>query len=153
MPKNIFDVQKHKLLIHTAYVHQSERWSRNIKELKAFIDYSTMTNSSTALMALCEHGGGVAVLPSYVSALNTPLIPLMIPPAAPINFWITYTERVRRNAAGMAALDWLMSMFNPIDHPWFGEEFLHPEQIASAGLGDTLFGESSSRARPEPLLT
>ena len=153
VPQNIFDVQKHKLLIHTDYVHQAERWSRNIKELKAFVDYSTMTNSSTALMALCEHGGGIAILPSYVSALNTPLIPLMLPPAAPIDFWITYTEGVRRNAAGMAALDWLMSMFNPIEHPWFGEEFLHPQQIAEAGIGETLFPETQTRKRTAPLLT
>lgn len=125
-PSNIFDFQDHKLLMHTDYVHQIERWSKNIRELKDFIDYSAITNSSTALMTLCEHDGGIAVLPSYVAALENNLVPLGIPPLAPIQFWITYTERVRRNPAGIAAIEWLLSIFNEIEQPWFAKEFKHP---------------------------
>lgn len=127
-PANLFDMQHHKLLMHTDYVHQVEKWSKNIKELKDFIDYSTITNSSTALLTLCEFGGGIALLPSYVSALDTDLVPLVLPSVAPIDFWITYTERVRRNSAGIAALEWLMSVFNEIESPWFGREFVHPKE-------------------------
>ena len=125
-PTSIFEFQGHKLLMHTDYVHQIERWSKNIRELKDFIDYSAITNSATALMTLCEHHGGIAVLPSYVAALDTNLVPLGIPPLAPIQFWITYTERVRRNSAGIAAIEWLLSVFNEIEHPWFARDFKHP---------------------------
>lgn len=125
-PKTLFDFQDHKLLMHTDYVHQIERWSKNIRELKDFVDYSTITNSATALMTLCQNHGGVAVLPSYVAALDTNLVPLGMPSLAPIEFWITYTERVRRNAAGIAAIEWMLSAFNEIEHPWFAREFNHP---------------------------
>ena len=125
-PKSIYDLQGHKLLVHTDYVHQIERWSKHIRELKDFIDYSTITNSSTALMNLCEHDGGIAVLPSYVAALDTKLVPLSLGSVAPIQFWITYTERVRRTPAGIAAIEWMLELFNEVDHPWFTQEFHHP---------------------------
>ncbi|MEO1554013.1 MAG: LysR family transcriptional regulator [Pseudomonadota bacterium] len=125
-PKSIFEFQNHKLLMHTDYVHQMERWSKNIREFKDFIDYSAITNSATALITLCENHGGIAVLPSYVAALDTPLVPLGLPSLAPIEFWITYTERVRRNAAGIAAIEWMLSVFNEIEHPWFARDFKHP---------------------------
>jgi DNA-binding transcriptional LysR family regulator len=144
-PTNLYEFKDHKLLMHTDYVHQVERWSKNVKQVKEFIDYSTITNSSTALKTLCEYGGGIAVLPSYVSLLDTNLVPLSLPSAAPIQFWITYTERVRRNPAGMAALDWMLSIFNEAVYPHFGSTFLHPKQIP------TIEPRASSMAIPEPL--
>ena len=144
-PTNLYEFKDHKLLMHTDYVHQVERWSKNVKQVKEFIDYSTITNSSTALKTLCEYGGGIAVLPSYVSLLDTNLVPLSLPSAAPIQFWITYTERVRRNPAGMAALDWMLSIFNEAVYPHFGSTFLHPKQIP------TIEPRASSMAPPEPL--
>ena len=144
-PANLYEFKDHKLLMHTDYVHQVERWSKNVKQVKEFIDYSTITNSSTALKTLCEYGGGIAVLPSYVSLLDTNLVPLSLPSAAPIQFWITYTERVRRNPAGMAALDWMLSIFNEAVYPHFGSTFLHPKQIP------TIEPRASSMAIPEPL--
>ena len=45
-PTSIFEFQDHKLLMHTDYVHQIERWSKNIRELKDFIDYSAITNEN-----------------------------------------------------------------------------------------------------------
>ena len=131
-PSNLYEFKDHKLLMHTDYVHQVERWSENIKQVKDFIDYSTITNSSTALRTLCEYGGGIALMPSYVSLLGTNLVALDLPSAAPIQFWITYTERVRRNPAGMAALEWMLSIFNASEYPCFGDRFLHPKDAPMA---------------------
>ena len=128
-PASIFEFQNHKLLMHTAYVHQVERWSKNIEQLKDFIDYSVITNSGTTLLTLAENGGGIAVLPSYVAANQTNLVPLQLPALAPIEFWLTYSERVRRNPAGIVVIEWLLSIFNEIEHPWFGREFIHPDQV------------------------
>lgn len=129
VPETIFDMQKHKLLMHTDYVHQVERWSKSVRDVRAMIDYATITNSGSALVTLCEHGGGIAVLPSYIARHSPRLTALTLPPAAPIDFWITYTERVRRNPAGMATLEWLLSIFNEQRHPYFGHQFVHPNQI------------------------
>lgn len=128
-PQSIFEFQKHKLLMHTAYVHQVERWSKNIKQLKDFIDYSVITNSGTALMQLAGNAGGIAILPSYIVEVEPDLVPLHLPALAPIQFWLTYTERVRRHPAGMAAIEWLLSIFNDQKHRWFQPDFIHPNKI------------------------
>ncbi|MEL7040809.1 MAG: LysR family transcriptional regulator [Pseudomonadota bacterium] len=137
-PRNIFEFQGHKLLMHTDYVHQIETWSKNIRELKDFIDYSTITNSSTALMTVCGRGGGIAVLPSYVATLGTNMQPLSLPSVAPIEFWLTYTERVRRNPAGIAAIEWLLSIFNNIKHPWFAKTYVPPANFVDVGQAHAL---------------
>lgn len=129
-PRTLFEFDSHKLLMHSDYVHQMERWSKSLQELKTFIDYSTITNSGTALVSLCTNGGGIAVLPSYFSALEKKLIPMDLPTLAPIRFWLTYTERVRRNPAGIAAIEWLKSIFDSSQHPWFSQDFVHPKDIA-----------------------
>ncbi len=146
-PQSIFEFQNHKLLMHTAYVHQVERWSKNIKQLKDFIDYSIITNSGTALISLAQNSGGIAILPSYIAALKPDLVPLQLPALAPIEFWLTYTERVRRNPAGMATIEWLLSIFNEHDHKWFRPEFQHPDHGDSASKklsSDDVFGLRSS---------
>ena len=94
-PTSISQFTRHKLLIHTAHVTHIELWPKTIRELKDFIDYSAITNSATALMTLCQHHAGIAIMPSYVAALGTNLVPLGIPPLAPTQCWITYTGRVR----------------------------------------------------------
>lgn len=146
-PQSIFEFQDHKLLMHTAYVHQVERWSKNIKQLKDFIDYSVITNSGTALITLAANSGGIAILPSYIAEIEKDLVPLHLPALAPIQFWLTYTERVRRNPAGMAAIEWLLSIFNEQEHKWFQSDFVHPDKVDSAHKGiDTkdIFGLSTS---------
>ena len=129
-PSNIFEFHRHKLLMHTAYVHQVERWSKNIKRLKDFVDYSVITNSGTALITLAKKSGGIAILPSYIAQSEPDLVPLELPSLAPIDFWLTYTERVRRNPAGMVTIEWLLSAFNEIEYPWFSRDFVHPNQAS-----------------------
>ena len=141
-PANLFDFQSHKLLMHTGYVHQVERWSKNIKELKDFIDYSVITNSGTALINLALNGGGVAIVPSYIAESEPGLMPLQMPALAPIDFWLTYTERVRRNPAGMAAIEWVLSAFNEVDHPWFARDFVHPDQVFGRSSQSNAVGAS-----------
>lgn len=145
-PQSIFEFQNHKLLMHTSYVHQVEAWSKNIKQLKDFIDYSVITNSGTALLTLASNAGGIAILPSFIAEVEPDLVPLHLPALAPIQFWLTYTERVRRNPAGMATIEWLLSIFNEQKHKWFQSDFVHPNKVDAerkALSAKEVFGVSS----------
>ena len=145
-PQSIFEFQNHKLLMHTSYVHQVEAWSKNIKQLKDFIDYSVITNSGTALLTLASNAGGIAILPSFIAEVEPDLVPLHLPSLAPIQFWLTYTERVRRNPAGMATIEWLLSIFNDQQHKWFQSDFVHPNKVdeeRKALSAKEVFGVSS----------
>jgi DNA-binding transcriptional LysR family regulator len=93
------------------------------------IDYALVTNSAATMIEVCAAGGGIAVLPSYIGEIDKRLKPLDLPEVAPIQFWLTYTERVRRLPQGQAVLDWLWTIFDERKIAWFREAFVHQSQI------------------------
>ncbi|MBD3768531.1 MAG: LysR family transcriptional regulator [Rhodobacterales bacterium] len=129
LPNSLFEYYRYKTILHEGYVHQIERWAPRIAELKKMIDYSLVTNSAAGMIEVCANGGGIAVLPSYIGDVDHRLKPLNLPEIAPIQFWLTYTERVRRLPHGQAVLDWLWTIFDERRIAWFRDAFVHPSQI------------------------
>ena len=129
LPNSLFEYYRYKTILHEGYVNQIERWAPRIAELKKMIDYSLVTNSAAAMIEVCANGGGIAVLPSYIGEVDHRLKPLDLPEIAPIQFWLTYTERVRRLPHGEAVLDWIWSIFDERRVAWFRDAFVHPSQV------------------------
>lgn len=125
-PASIFDFHKHRCIFHQGYVNQLQRWPGKTPALTKILDYALVTNSGSVMLEVCGAGGGIAVLPSYVAELNPDLIALDIPEVAPIQFWLSYTERVRRLTRGQVVLDWLRDIFEPRQNKWFRATFIHP---------------------------
>lgn len=128
-PSSLFDMSNHRVIFHENYVQQIENWAPKSAELRKIIDFALLTNSGTAISQTCANGGGVAVLPSYFAVVDPRLVPVNLPEVAPIRFWLTYTERVRRLKRGRIVLDWLRSIFDPQAVPWFKSGFVHPNKI------------------------
>lgn len=129
LPNSLFEYYRYKTILHEGYVNQIERWAPRIAELKKMIDYSLVTNSAAGMIEVCANGGGIAVLPSYIGDVDHRLKPLNLPEIAPIQFWLTYTERVRRLPHGQAVLDWLWTIFDERRIAWFRDAFVHPSQV------------------------
>lgn len=129
-PDSIFDYYKHRCILHTAYVNQVERWAPRMVELRKMVDFAFLTNSGTAIAESCAKGGGIGILPSYMSVIDPRLVPLELPELAPIRFWITYTERVRRLPQGKLVIDWLRKQFELPEAIWFADDFVHPRDYA-----------------------
>ncbi len=123
-PQTLMDFHGHRCLIHESYVNQSERWTNGIFLARQLISFSLVTNSASAMIAMCLEGGGIAILPSYVGASYPQLVPLDLPEVASIQFWMTYTERIRRLGRGQAVIDWLKSSLDPRDAHWFRETLI-----------------------------
>ncbi len=130
-PESLFEYYKYRCLMHSSYVNQVERWAPKVSELRRMIDYAFVSNSGTALIQSCAAGGGVAILPSFIAALDSRIIPLDLPEIAPIQFWVVYTERFRRLAEGQMFVDWIRKRFEQDDAMWFREEFVHPRDVFS----------------------
>ncbi|MEM9668300.1 MAG: LysR family transcriptional regulator [Pseudomonadota bacterium] len=128
-PRSLFEMHDHRCIFHQNYVEQIENWAPKSAELRQIIDFALLTNSGTAIVQSCANGGGVAVMPSYIALMDTRLVPLDLPEIAPIQFWLTYTERVRRLARGQLVLDWIRSLFDPQTVPWFRSGFIHPNRL------------------------
>lgn len=129
-PENIHDYHKHRCILHTSYVHQVERLAPRMSELRRMADFAFITNSAAAIAQTCARGGGIAILPSFMSALDPCLVALELPELAPVRFWINYTERVRRLPQGAALIDWIRPLFELPEAIWFADDFIHPRDYA-----------------------
>ncbi|MBU1288102.1 MAG: LysR family transcriptional regulator [Alphaproteobacteria bacterium] len=127
-PNSLFEYFRHRTILHQAYVHQIERWAPKMSELRKMVNFAFVTNSASAMIEVCKSGGGVALLPSYIGTVEPTLVPLELPEVAPIQFWLTYTERVWRMPSGRIVIDWLKDMFEAEDAFWFTEHFVHPNR-------------------------
>jgi DNA-binding transcriptional LysR family regulator len=127
-PSSMFEYFRHRCILHQAYVNQIERWAPKMSELKKMINYAFVTNSASSMIEVCKHSGGIALLPSYIRTVAPSLVALELPEVAPIEFWLTYTERVWRLPQGRIVLDWLRSIFEADDAFWFSETFIHPNR-------------------------
>lgn len=130
-PTSVFDLHNHRCIIHSGYVNQMERWAPKAKEFRELMDFALVTNSGSVMVEVCANGGGIALLPTYVHGLGKSIVPLNLPEVAPIRFWLTYTERVRRMARAQIVIDWLRGLFHQQKSPWFKPTFAHPMNYES----------------------
>ncbi|MEO1189985.1 MAG: LysR substrate-binding domain-containing protein, partial [Pseudomonadota bacterium] len=128
-PTSVFDLHEHRCIIHSGYVNQMERWAPKAKQFRDLIDFALVTNSGSVMLEVCANGGGIALMPTYVHDLQKNLVPLNLPEVAPIRFWLTYPERVRRLARAQIVIDWLRGLFNQRLTPWFKPNFVHPKSM------------------------
>jgi len=128
-PSSLFEFDNHRCLIHQNYVQQVRNWAPKTAELTKLIDFALITNSGTALVQNCANGGGIAVMPSYLASVDPRLVPLNLPEIAPIQFWLAYSERVRRLSRGRAVIEWVRSIFDQETIPWFRSGFVHPNLL------------------------
>jgi DNA-binding transcriptional LysR family regulator len=129
-PRSIFEYFKHRCILHQGYVNQIERWAPKMSELKKMVNFAFVSNSGSAMIEVCKNGGGIALLPSYIGTVAPSLVPLELPEVAPIQFWLTYTERVWRMPRGRVVLNWLQEIFEAEDAFWFEAQFIHPNRAA-----------------------
>lgn len=137
-PSSIFEIANHRCLTHSGYVNQVDRWAPQAAGLGKIIDMSLITNSSTVLEKATAHGGGITLLPSYYCDVDSRLVPLELPEVAPIQFWLTYTERVRRLPRGEAVISWVRSIFDPSKIIWFRESFVAPKRLKEDAFADVV---------------
>lgn len=129
-PESISEYHKHRCILHTSYVNQVERWAPRMSEMRKMVDFAFVTNSGTAIVESCGRGGGIGILPSFMSVIDPRLVALELPDLAPVRFWITYTERVRRLPQGNLLIDWIRRLFESPEAVWFADEFVHPRDYA-----------------------
>lgn len=127
-PESLYDFHGHRSLMHSSYVHQVDNWSPRVHGLQKLVSFAVTTNSGTILREVCAQGGGIAVMPSYVAALDSRLVPLSLPELAPAKFWLVYTQRLQRLSRGRIVIDWIRKQFSQDKHPWFMDTFVHPSK-------------------------
>jgi molybdate transport repressor ModE-like protein len=87
------------------------------------------TNSSLAVFWATVNGAGIAALPTYGRAISRKLIPVNLPVQLRFPLWYFFHSSARKSKPVVDAVRWLKAAFDPDLYPWFGEEFVHPDDF------------------------
>ncbi len=98
------------------------------------------TNVSSAHYWTIAKGAGIGWLPTYSYAIGGRVVPLDIDPALRFSFdiWLTYHPDVNRIPRIRKTIDWIIESFDAKQFPWFGDEFVHPNDLPTEHRGTPL---------------
>lgn len=121
----------HRTLRQTGQVAQRESWGARASAVETLAQYSFETNSSPAAMSAIRAGAGVATVPTYVFSFAPELVIIGQEQSVPIALWLVVHKEARNAVRVTRAVEWLKSIFDVRNNPWFRDEFIHPEEFAA----------------------
>ena len=100
---------------------------------------SGSTSASTCLWAIIK-GSGIGFAPTYVHAIGGAMKPIDIPELRMgFDIWLAYHPDVRDVPRTRELIDWLKVSFSAARYPWFGPDFIHPDDLVGAYRGPVPF--------------
>jgi len=98
------------------------------------------TNVSSAHYWAIAKGAGIGWLPTYAGAIGARVVPIDIGPEFLRSFdiWLTYHADANRIPRVRKTIDWIIESFDSKEFPWFGDEFLHPNDMPQKYRGAPL---------------
>lgn len=152
VPRTLSDVRHHRVIHQHARQVEYDAWSRllHLPTIDGIV--ALRTNASTALACAIEFGLGIGPLPTYIAAIGTDLVPVDIDTRYHVDIWMTYHPDARSTPRVSVFIDWLKTLFDPKQYPWFGDEFIHPRELArtyAPKLNRTLLNLPIMRSVPD----
>jgi DNA-binding transcriptional LysR family regulator len=142
LPKTAEEARRHRLIHQKAPQVEEHAWAKFLDEPGIEGIVALRTNASTALACAIQFGIGIGPLPTYIVALGTDLVPIDIGMRHEVDIWMTYHPDARSIRRVSFFIDWLRTLFDPKRYPWFGDEFIHPRELAKTHapeFAETLF--------------
>jgi DNA-binding transcriptional LysR family regulator len=138
-PKTYQELIKHRIVMQfsdqTGANGIFESWFPGIPQQEILV---MRTNVSSANYWAIAKGAGIGLLPSYAFALGGKIVPLELELRRPFDIWLSYHPDSSRIPRVRCMIDWIIETFNPIQFPWFRDEFIHPNDLKTVYKGDTL---------------
>jgi len=132
LPKNVSEIGQHRLVHQKGPQVDEDATQRVLKVPSIEGIVALRTNASTAHAVAIELGIGIGGLPTYIVAIGTELIPVDIGVTHQTDIWMTYHPDARSIRRVAVFIDWLRTLFDPKLYPFFGDEFIHPRDLAPA---------------------
>jgi DNA-binding transcriptional LysR family regulator len=108
------------------------------------------TNGSSALLFAIEKGAGIGGLPTYASVLGADVKPVDVGISNSMDIWLTYHPSLKDVKRVSTVVTWLRDIFDPVQYPWFRDEFIHPNDLGDMRTNelDISFGQNFRAANP-----
>lgn len=131
LPKSIDEIRHHRLVHQKGPQVDENAVQRllNVPSIEGIV--ALRTNTSTAHGRAIELGMGIGGLPTYIVALGSDLIPIDVGIKYQVDIWMTYHPDARGVGRVSLFMDWLKTLFDPKRYPWFGDEFIHPNELGA----------------------
>jgi DNA-binding transcriptional LysR family regulator len=134
VPRTKEEFLKHRLVLQIADQTQtSEIYERLFPGIpqKGFV--AMRTNASSAHIAAISSGVGIGWAPTYVHAIGGSMVPVDVCDdfRLPFDIWLTYHTDAGRIPRVRKMIDWVIDAFDPRKFPWFRDEFIHPDYLAT----------------------
>lgn len=130
LPASLDDLKRHRIIHQKAPQVHDEDWKKILDPLTLEGIVALRTNASTAHATAIELGMGIGPLPTYVVTLGSELVPLDLGVKYQIDIWLTYHPDARSIRRVSFFIDWLRTLFDPKRYPCFGDQFIHPRELA-----------------------
>lgn len=130
LPRSVEEITQHRIVHQQAPQVEDEAVPRllNLPSIEGLV--ALRTNASTAHAFAVDLGIGIGGLPTYVAALDLDLVPVDIGVKLQVDIWMTYHPDVRSIRRVSRFIDWLKTVFDAKRYPWFGNDFIHPRELA-----------------------
>ena len=128
-PKSFADVAKHRWVRHPSHKEQMGTWHPKATAVAELAGQQLVSNSSAATLMGIKHGAGVGALPTCVVQSEPDLVMLDLEPTSHPVLYMRYRRSSEAQGRVQRVKDWIVSLFDPIDKPWFRDEFVHPRDF------------------------
>jgi DNA-binding transcriptional LysR family regulator len=130
LPKSLSELRNHRIVKQHGVQLDETGYARilGLESLEGIVGIST--NSSVAVLYAIERGAGIGFLPTSVSALGAPLVAIDLGINYHMDLWLTYHKEFRNSDRHKIVIDWLKKIFDPKAYPCFGDQFIHPDDLA-----------------------
>jgi len=120
----------HRLLDHRSYAFDAGagEWNDWFALARAANFISIVTNSSASMLSAIQNGLGIGMLPTYVGECVEGIVPLSLDLRTNSEIWLTFHSSVQGTARVRAVIDWIKTLFDKSESPWFRDEF-HPPKV------------------------
>jgi DNA-binding transcriptional LysR family regulator len=134
-PKDAHDALNLRFLQLKQYNRDNELWGNRVETIDAYINYAFHTDVSSVLFETLRHGGGIAMLPTYLAAMYPDeLVLLDYDFRQDVVFWLKYMPESQRVGRIKRVGDWIEEVFDRKTNPWFRDEFCHPSEFCEVEI-------------------
>jgi DNA-binding transcriptional LysR family regulator len=96
------------------------------------------SNVSSVHYLAIARGTGIGMLPTYLCALKSPLVPIDMPIRYQTDIWMTYHESAGQIPRMRALADWMIGIFSPKLNPWFRDDYIAPSELMKKYRGEPM---------------
>lgn len=126
-PTRLDEAAGHRFVYHSAQAR--DRWDAKTNAFIELTNPALILNSSTAMLQAIQGGAGIGAVPTAMLPLAPDLVMLDIPPLAAPTLYLVHRRDALKSARVARVAEWVGSIFDSRERPWFRPEFVHPSEF------------------------